>query len=670
MISKHQAGSPRRSLSFSMMGVLLLGAFLLCFVQPLSAQYRGTIRGVVTDPSGSVVPSARVTMTNTETSVAVNQETNASGLYLFNFVQPGTYSISVEKSGFQKYEQSGVNVMATSDVTVNAVLQLGNVSQTVTVSGEAGAHVEFNTSTMKMVIQGANLANLPVLARNPFTLALLDAAVVNRYWDVSHRNPFYMWSNGGMDIGGPTGGKNEQLLDGTSLNISARGSYNAPMDAVKQVAVMENTVDAKYGFSAGGTLNLAMKNGTNQYHGDIYYFGRQPSLNALANRVTRSKFSDKYNIYGGTLGNPIIKNKLFNFFAFEQWRNTQPSSKSLTMPTAAEKNGDFSGALTSSGAQRTIYDPFTTTLNGNTVTRTPFTGNIIPPNMIDPSAQKLMSYLWAPNNAGDNLTGENNYKITYPWWIHYYNLSDRVDYNLNDNWRLFGRFSKFQTRLDNDNWGGTIAVPSDNGGTMDALNSVIDAVWMVNPKTAVDFNVGVTYDEDTYNSTWAQVDQSVWAGLWPNSNWYTSAINCESEILGCYFPEFDVSGIGTADSSSYTKITGFGGWWHVQGRSYNSTVNVTREQGKHSLEFGWEWRHSYDQNINQSGPGYMRFNAIDTGNTFQSISTPRRRAISGLPLCWAFSTPGLSRHLLLWTCTRSNWASTSRTIGTSPTASP
>ncbi|MGA8183420.1 MAG: carboxypeptidase-like regulatory domain-containing protein, partial [Terriglobia bacterium] len=141
MSNKHQTGSPRRSLSFAMMGMLLLGAFLLCFVQPLSAQYRGTIRGVVTDPSGSVVPSAKVTMTNTETSVAVNQETNTSGLYLFNFVQPGTYSISVVKSGFQKYEQSGVNVMTTSDVTVNAVLQLGNVSQTVTVSGEAGAHV-------------------------------------------------------------------------------------------------------------------------------------------------------------------------------------------------------------------------------------------------------------------------------------------------------------------------------------------------------------------------------------------------------------------------------------------------------------------------------------------------------------------------------------------------
>jgi Carboxypeptidase regulatory-like domain len=165
MRSEHPNGAPKRVLSFFTMATLLLGVFILCFVQPLAAQYRGTIRGVVTDPSGSVVPSAKVTMENAATSAAVTQESNASGLYLFSFVQPGTYSITVEKSGFQKYVQSGIEVMATSDVTVNAVLKLGNVAQTVTVTGQTGEHVEFNTSSMKMTVQGANLANLPVLGR-------------------------------------------------------------------------------------------------------------------------------------------------------------------------------------------------------------------------------------------------------------------------------------------------------------------------------------------------------------------------------------------------------------------------------------------------------------------------------------------------------------------------
>jgi Carboxypeptidase regulatory-like domain len=616
MSSNRQKWAPGRRLGV-VVESLLLGVFILCFVQPLAAQYRGTIRGVVTDPSGAAVPGAKVTLENTATTVTVVQNSNAEGLYLFNLVQPGSYTVTVEKAGFQKFVQSQVSVMTTSDVTVNALLKIGNVAQTVTVIGETGAHVEFNTSSLKMVVQGTNLANLPVLARNPFTLALLDAGVVNQYWDISHRLPFYMWSDNGMDIGGPTSYQNQLLLDGTMLNIAGKASYNAPMDAVNQVAVMENTPDAKYGFSAGGTINLSMKTGTNQYHGDIYYFGRQPNLNALANRITRDPNVVKQDIAGGTFGNPIIKNKLFNFFAYEQWWATEPSSVQQTLPTADERNGDFSGALTPQGTQRVIYNPFTTVLDPNTgaVTRTPFAGNMIPAAMQDPTAQKLMTYMWAPNNPGTDLSGANNFQKVYPWWTHYWNLSDRVDYNVSDKFRMFARFSKFQTRLDNVNWGGTIAVPSDNGGTMDALNAVIDGVWMINPTTALDVNVGVVYFEDTYDSQWAKVDPSVWAGLWPNSNWYTNVISSASGI-GIYFPRFTWTGNGGGPH------TGIGGWWFNQGRAYDPTVNLTKETGKHSLEFGWEWRHQYWQNPIITGPGSTSFNSIDTGNTFQSSYLP------------------------------------------------
>jgi len=275
-----------------------------------------------------------------------------------------------------------------------------------------------------------------------------------------------MWSNGGLDIGGATGGKNEQLLDGSPLNISARGSYNLPMDAVQELAVHQNAMDSEMGFSAGGTLNLSQKAGTNDYHGSAYYFGRNPALDALANRITRDPNIVRNSIWGGTIGNPIIKNKLFNFFVYEQWRVTQPSSKVQTMPTDAEKSGDFSHQLTPDGALQQIYDPFTTVFNPttNTVTRQPFAGNMIPASRIDPTAKALMADLWSPNNPGDDRSGINNFKKAYPWWEKYWNISDRADYNLNDNWRLFARFSKFQTRLDNPNWGGSIAVPSDNGG--------------------------------------------------------------------------------------------------------------------------------------------------------------------------------------------------------------
>jgi hypothetical protein len=570
---------------------------------------RGRVQGTVGDPSHAAVSNAKVTLKNMNTGVEATREADAAGHYIFDFVIPGTYSITVQAAGFQRFVEENIPVQTGGDVTVDANLVVGAVNETVNVTSEV-TEVQFNTSTMSTTVQGAMVQELPVLARNPFTLALLSPAVVNQYWDVAHRNPFYMWSNGGMDIGGPTGGKNEQLLDGTTLNVSARGSYNAPMDAVQEVAVQQNAMDSEFGFSAGGTLNLSMKSGTNDWHGTGYWFGRNPDTDALANRITRAPDIVRQNSWGGTVGNAILKNKLFNFFAYEQWIQTQPSSKVQTMPTTAEKNGDFSQALTPQGALQVIYDPNTTVTNTGTgvATRQPFPGNIIPASRIDPTAAKLMTYLWAPNNPGDDASGVNNFKLTYPWWTHYWNISDRVDYNINDKWRFFARFSKFQTRLDNNNWGGTLAVPSDNGGVMDALNASMDVLWMVDPRTTVNFRYGAIYAEDDYASQWAQVPESVWAGLWPNSNWYTKVVQPGQ---GIYFPSFNFAGNGGA-------YTGVGNWWLVHPRSHNPTLNVTHDMGIHHMKAGMQLRYSYDQNNASAGPGTLYFNSQDTGNTYLS----------------------------------------------------
>ena len=159
---------------------------------------------------------------------------------------------------------------------------------------------------------------------------------------------------------------------------------------------------------------------------------------------------------------------------------------------------------------------------------------------------------------------------------------------------MFARFSKFETRLDNPNWGGTIAVPSDNGGIMDALNAAVDVLWMPNPRTTVDFRFGSSYVEDDYASAWAQqVPTSVWASFWPNSNWYKGVLQPSQ---GIYYPNFNFSGNG----SSYT---GIGNWWLVHGRSHNPTVNVTHDRGIHHMKAGWQLRYSYDQDNANSGPG-------------------------------------------------------------------
>ncbi len=620
---------------------LLFSLSTLTFAQ----DYRGKVQGTVTDPTQAAVTGATVTLKNINTGIESVKETDSAGHYLVDFVQPGTYSVTIAATGFQKYVQENVTVLTRGDVTVNASLTVGAVTSAVEVNAGVTA-VEFNTSTMTTTIQGGMIQDLPVLARNPFTLALLNPAVVNQYWDIAHRNPFYMWSNGGMNIGGPTGGKNDQEMDGTTLNISARGSYNAPMDAVQEVAVQQNAMDAEFGFSAGGTINLSTKSGTNDIHGTAYYFGRNPFFDALTNRITRDVGVVRQNIYGGTIGQPVKKNKLFNFFSYENWKVKQPSSNQSTVPTAAERTGDFSQSLTPQGSLRQIYDPFSTIFDAatSTVTRTPFPGNMIPKSRIDPAGAKAVNDLWMPNNPGSDLSGLNNFKKAYPWWENYWNLLDRVDYNINDKWRLFSRFGKFQTRLDNPNWGDTIAVPSDNGGVMDSLNATADVLYMLSPRTTINVRMGVIYMEDDYASQWAQVPTSVWEGFWPNSSWYKGVINAAQ---GIYYPNFNFTGNGGARS-------GIGGWWLVHGRSYNPTVNVSHDTGMHHLKAGWQLRYSYDQDNASSGPGGFTFNSIDTGKSFLSYDATQSGNMYASALLGVLNTgnaniaPNLDVHQQQW----------------------
>lgn len=582
-----------------------LGLVLVFALTATAQDYRGKVSGTVTDPSKAAVAGAKVTLRNVNTGVESVKDADATGAFAFDFVTPGTYSVSVESAGFQKFVQDNVAVLTRGDVTVNAQLTLGGVAETVTVS-EAVATVQFTTSTMTTMVTGQLLKDVPVLARNPFTLALLNPAVINRYWDVAHRNPFYMWSNSGMDVGGQTGGKNDQLLDGVPLGYAARGSYNASMDSVQEVAVQQNAVDSEFGFSAGGVLNLSMKSGTNDFHGSLYYFGRNPKMNAVSNRLAGVASVVRNHIGGGTLGNPVIKNKIFSFFSYEQWKSTQPQNSTNTLPTDLERTGDFSRTLAPGGGLRTIYDPYTTVFNAanNSATRTPFPGNIIPANRIDPTGRKIINDLWKPNNAGSDITGINNYRQAYYWWLKYWNLSERVDYNINDKWRMYARFSKYQTRLDNPNHGGTIAVRSDNGGIMDAMNAAADVLYMLSPNTTLNFRYGATYMEDEYDSDWAKVPESVWAGLFP-SGWYKPVLK---DLPGIYYPSFSFTGNGSVSA-------GLGSWWQVRGRVHSGNATVTHARGKHNMKAGYQLRHTYDYNGLPSVGGFA-FNAVDTGNTF------------------------------------------------------
>lgn len=588
-------------------------AIALSVLAVLGQDYRGKIQGIVTDSTDAAVAGAKVTARNINTGISTTRESGTNGSYLFDNVEPGTYTVSAELAGFSRQQQENILVQTRADVSVNFSLKPGQLVETITVSAQTVA-LQFNSSTRELTVDQKMLMDLPVKARNPFTLALLDPAVVSRY--TPEKNPFFMWSSSQMDVGGNTALKNDLLLDGAPIQIGPKGSYAPPMDAVQEFSIQQNSVDAEFGHSAGGTMSVSMKSGTNEIHGTAYYFGRNPALNAVVNPTTipRTPNFIKNHIWGGTAGGAIKKNRLFTFFAYEAWRTKEPRDTVRTMPTDLERNGDFSQSLNRSGGLRTIYDPVTTVLDvaTNTATRQPFPGNVIPSNRIDPTARRIMQDIWGPNNAGDDLSGSNNFRASYAWPMKNLNFSNRTDWNISDKWKVFGRYSQFRTTLDQDNYtpNNSPAMPNDNGGIMNSRNIAGDAVYTMSARTVFNFRGSYAMLEDDYSAPASAVGEAGLAEFWPNNPWYAPYTK---EMPLIYYPNVIINGQTT---SQYGK----GSYWYQHPHHYAFSGKMSQARGSHYFKLGAEYRYHVGKGIY---PNLMNLNFYpdSTASTYLSPNT-------------------------------------------------
>ena len=563
----------------SRISAALLFTAAACFAQ----DYRARVQGLVTDASQASVPGAKVSLRNINTGVESTRETDGTGRYIFDFVEPGTYTIASEMPGFAKISKDNLLVQTRADVTADFTLKPGAVVESVDVTATS-VSLSFNTSTRDLTIDRKMLTDLPVKARNPFTLALLDPAVVNRYIGFD-RNPYFMWSSSSIDVGGNTSRKNDLLLDGAPLQLGPKGSYAPPMDATQEFTVQQNSVDAEFGHSAGGILSLSMKSGTNEIHGTASYFGRNPMFNAVSNPLNRRPNLIRNHIYGGTIGAPIIKNKLFTFTTYEAWSTKEPLNAQRTMPTDLERSGNFSRSFNARGGLRAIFDPMTTQLinNGAVSQRTPFPNNTIPANRIDPTSATIMKDIWTPNGPGDDITGLNNFRLGYSWSVKNWNFANRTDYNLSDKLKFFGRYSQFKTTLDQLNYtpNNSPAMPNDNGGVMDSRNIAGELVYSMNPRTVINFRGSFAELQDNYRAPEQAVGVKGLEKFWPGNPWYANYIGEQPAI---YYPGVNISTAG--GTSSYGKA----GYWFQEPASHNIGGKMSRFQGKHYLKVGADVR--------------------------------------------------------------------------------
>jgi len=434
------------SLTTAIVAVLGTG-LLVCGTAQLFAQVgTGAIVGEVQDPSGGAVVGARVEAVNVGTNETSTAITNKSGYYSIPLLKPGAYRLSVQAKGFKRYFQQNIHLDVATTLSVNAKLSLGEVTQSVTVTS-APPVLETQSSQLGEVITNKSIENLPLDGRNAYGFASLVPGVIAP--SGFSQTAFDEYNDQFISINGSRPNENTFLLDG---GINSEPAFTGPgyfpsVDMVQQYKVQTSNFDAEYSNTGGGLINVVTKSGTNQFHGSAWEFFRNTDLVAndfFSNHAGLPRAQFRFNQFGATLGGPIRHNKTFFFFNYEGLRWVQSGSAIGTLPTAAQRAGDFSQTYDAQGKLIPIYNPFTTRPDPNNpgqYIRDQYPGNVIPASDINPVAKQLLDYLPLPNQPGQPLTGIGNYITNFSSPIHENNFSLRIDQVLPGNQRLFVRYS-------------------------------------------------------------------------------------------------------------------------------------------------------------------------------------------------------------------------------------
>lgn len=430
---------------------------LLLGVAARAQESRASLSGVITDSTEAGVAGAAVHLTNSNTGVSFRTTTNNVGEYRFLFLIPGVYKIKVEMAGFRALERTGIVLQVGQSAAINLSLQLGALSETVTVTGEA-ALLETEKSDRGVVVDKRRITDLPLNVRNPIMLTALSPGITHTGGQ-AHLNPF---SNSGISSWSVNGGltnNTEFIMDGAPNNAFSgrqnRIAYVPPADAVEEFKVMTTIYDAQYGKTGGGIINVSTKSGTNLYHGSAYEFLKRPGLNANTfsnNAKGLGRQQTGLDQWGFTLGGPIRvpglyngKDKTFFFFSGEAYHEGLhfPNESITSVPTVAQKNGDFSRTFDNAGRLMPIFDPTTGRQEGNNWVRDPFPGNRIPANRINPSAAKIVAFYPDPNSfTPGSPDWQNNFVLSpNPGLFNFHNYTTRVDHNISSRHRLYGRWS-------------------------------------------------------------------------------------------------------------------------------------------------------------------------------------------------------------------------------------
>ena len=424
-----------------------LSAAFFCALSPLCGQEaRGTILGRVADQTNAVLVTAKVEVTNVATGVHLATLTNGAGDYILPFLLPGTYNLTVESRGFRSYSRAGIELRESDRVAIDVTMQVGEASQSVAVKAEVPI-LDTSTASVGQVFESRSILDLPTKDGMVLTMAALAPGVIFTPQTAAYIRPFDTSSPSQFTVDGTRPGSNEFMVDGSPNIQGQQIAYSPPQEVVGEFKVQTATFDASWGFNVGAAMNMTLKTGTNSPHGTLDYFMQNPVLNSdNFFRLAAGKPQFRIHRYGASLTGPVYlpkiyngKNRTFFTYGYEGIWSFDPSPWVVeSVPTPAERKGDFSRLLGISQSYQ-ISDPYSTTpAGGGQFTRLPLANNVIPASRINPVSAKIAN-LWDQPNQQGTVDGTNNYTMGKNAQDTYWNHLGRVDHNVSDKQRLYVR---------------------------------------------------------------------------------------------------------------------------------------------------------------------------------------------------------------------------------------
>jgi len=548
----------RTAVRFACAFCLLAIAASLSFAQSTNS---GDIRGTVTDSSGAVIAGATVILTNIDTGESQEFTTNDKGIYDTVSTRPGNYNLTFTKAGFKKVTQGPV-VLRVSIITVDASLGVGEVSQTVHVEVTGAPLLETETGQQGTILEEKTMSELPQLGAG---ITGNDWANFNIFLAGASSAPSQPSSEGSgaynagdaISINGNLPNYANFLADGATVVLPVSGNVdNSIFESISEVQVTTSSFSAQYGIG-GAVFNQISKSGSNTFHGSAFEYWQNDVLNARPyfSTLSQAKPSLRYNEWGGSVGGPIIKNKLFFFFVRDKITNKGSGNPhTSTVPTLAERGGDFTG-------QPTIYDPTSAGAGG---TRTAFANNIIPTNRFDPVALKVLSFYPSPNTGAPGATTNNFFSLS-PSSNPNLRYFGRIDYDLMKNNRVtFSITNKNNPGRNVNQWACPLNCFS---GDIDGYNVQLSDVWTLSPTIVNEFRMGYTKQGNWF------VPQSLGFNAASTLGLQYSKANI--------FPTFNLSGTCCTSLQPGTNAI------YIE-HLYDPSDVMTLIKGRHILHFGVE----------------------------------------------------------------------------------